>query len=239
MESWCVGYEGNEDVERHAGIEAERQGEGPGPGRPSLRLTVVSDYICPWCYIGFTRLERLRDEFDIELDACAYDLRPGTPPEGISRAEASRGRVYPPGYIENLLQTAIDSGIDMKRPALIPNTRLAHEATEFAKEHGRLWEVHRALFAAYFEDERDLGSVDVVCEACAGAGLDADALREALSKHRYAGEVQRQMEWSRENGVTGVPTVVFNNRFSLVGAQDYDVFRDVAARVVKLTAESG
>ena len=229
MESWCVGYDGNDDVERHAGIDADST-----PFRPNLRLTVVSDYICPWCYIGFTRLERLRSEFDIEFDACAYDLCPGTPSEGIPRAEASKGRVYPPGYLENLRQTALDSGIDMKRPPLIPNTRLAHEATEFAKEQGRLWEIHRALFAAYFEEERNVGDIDVICDVCASIGLDEAALREALAGHRCAAEVQRQMDWSRANGVTGVPTVVFNDRFSLVGAQDYDVFHDVASRVVKL-----
>jgi predicted DsbA family dithiol-disulfide isomerase len=231
MESWCVGYEGNDDVERHAGIDADST-----PFRPNLRLTVVFDYICPWCYIGFTRIERLRSNFDIELDACAYDLRPGTPPEGVSRAEASKGRIYPPGYLENLRQTALDSGIDMKRPPLIPNTRLAHEATEFAKEHGKLWEIHRALLAAYFEEERDLGDINAVCDIGAGIGLDSAALREALTSHGYATEVQRQMDWSRADGVTGVPTVVFNDRFSLVGAQDYDVFRDVANRVVKLSA---
>ena len=231
MESWCVGYDGNDDVERHAGIDADSMAF-----RAHLRLNVVSDYICPWCYIGFTRIEQLRSEFDIELGACAYDLRPGTPPEGVSRAEAGKGRIYPPGYLENLRQTALDSGIDMKRPPLIPNTRLAHEATEFAKEHGKLWEIHHALFAAYFEQERDLGDIDVICDVCAGIGLDEAGLREALSSHRYAAEVQRQMDWSRANGVTGVPTVVFNDRFSLVGAQDYDVFLDVANRVVKLAA---
>jgi predicted DsbA family dithiol-disulfide isomerase len=239
VESWCVGYDGNGDVERHAGIgPAHPEVSKDAPFRPGLKLTVVSDYICPWCYIGFTRIERLRSEFDIDLEACAYDLRPGTPPEGISRAEASKGRVYPPGYLENLRQMALDCGLDMKRPPLIPNTRLAHEATEFAREQGKLWEAHRALFAAYFEEERDLGDIEVVCDVGAAIGLDASALREALSSHRYAAEVQRQMDWSRAGGISGVPTVIFNGRFSLVGAQDYEVVRDVASRLLKL-AESG
>jgi len=233
VESWCVGYEGNDDVERHAGIEPS-----DAPLRPYLRLTAVSDYICPWCYVGFTRIEALRSDYDINFEACAYELRPGIRPEGISRAEASKGRVYPPGYIENLIATARDSGIDMKRPPLIPNTRLAHEATEFAKEHGKLWGIHRALFAAYFEQEQDIGNIDVLCDVASRTGLDANALRAALATHRYAAEVQRQLDWSRAIGVTGVPTVVFDGRFSLVGAQDLDVFRDVAKRVVNLPAES-
>lgn len=239
MESWSVGYEGNDDVERHAGMDppAHPDREDPSPDRPALHLTVVSDYICPWCFVGFTRLEALRAEYDIDLEACAYELRPGIPPEGISRAEASKGRVYPPGYIEHLIATARDSGIDMKRPPLIPSTRLAHEMTEFAKEHGKLWEAHRALFSAYFEHELDLGNPDVLCEVATGIGLDADALRDVLTTHRYSAEVQRQLDWSRSEGITGVPTVIYNNRFALVGAQDYDVVSDVARRVLSLGAE--
>jgi predicted DsbA family dithiol-disulfide isomerase len=232
MESWSVGYEGNDDVERHAGMDNE-----PASIKPGLSLTVVSDYICPWCFVGFTRIEALRAEYDIDLEACAYELRPGIPPEGISRAEASKGRVYPPGYLEHLRQTALDSGIDMKRPPIIPSTRLAHEMTEFAKEHGKLWEVHRALFSAYFEHEQDLGNLDILLGVAGEIGLDVDAMNTALSTHRYATEVQRQLDWSREVGVTGVPTVIFNNRFSLVGAQDLNVFQDVARRIVQLPAD--
>jgi predicted DsbA family dithiol-disulfide isomerase len=225
-ESWGIGFDGDIDVERHAGIEVDDR-----PARSPIRLLVVSDYICPWCYIGFTRIERLRSEFDVELNVGAYELRPGIPPEGIPREEASKGRVYPPGYLENLRAMAADSGIEMKRPPLIPNTRKAHEATEFAKEHGKLWEVHRALFHAYFEEERDLGDTDVVCAVAASIGLDDVELRRALDERRYVAEVERQLGWARAAGITGVPTVVFQEKFAVVGAQEYDVFRDVASRV--------
>jgi predicted DsbA family dithiol-disulfide isomerase len=226
MESWSVGFEGDADVERHAGIEPSSSDR-----RPAIRLRVVSDYICPWCYVGLTRLEKLRDEFDIELGVGAFELRPGIPPEGMSREEVSRGRVYPPGYLENLRATAAEAGIEMKRPALVPNTRKAHEATEFAKEHGRLWEIHRALFHAYFEEERNIGDVDVLCDVVASIGLDADELRRALTDGRYAAEVEEQLAWARAAGVTGVPTVIFDEKFAVVGAQEYAVFRDVASRV--------
>jgi predicted DsbA family dithiol-disulfide isomerase len=225
-ESWGIGFDGNIDVERHAGIEVDE----PPPTRP-IRLLVVSDYICPWCYIGFTRVERLRTEFDVQLSVGAYELRPGIPPEGISRAAASAGRVYPPGYLENLRNLAAESGIDMKRPPLVPNTRKAHEATEFAREHGKLWEIHRALFHAYFEEERNLGDTEVICEIASSLGLDAGELRRALEDRRYAEEIEQQLAWARAAGITGVPAVVFNEKFAVVGAQDYTVVRDVASRV--------
>jgi predicted DsbA family dithiol-disulfide isomerase len=177
------------------------------------------------------RAERLLEEFEVQFDVCAYDLRPGIPLEGMSREEATRGRTYPAGYLENLRQTALDSGIDMKRPAIIPNTRKAHEATEFAREGGRLLPFHRAVFQAYWEEERDIGDAGVLCEIGGGCGLDAGALRRALDEGRYAARVQEQMDWSREAGVTGVPTFIFEEKFAVVGAQDYEVFRDVASRV--------
>ena len=185
------------------------------------------------------RVERLREEFEIEFDVCAYDLKPGLPPEGMSREQAYAGRVYPSGYIENLLQMARDSGIDMKRPPVIPNTRKAHEATEFAREHDKLLDFHRAVFHAYWVEEQDIGDVGVLCRVAAACGLDAEALRSALADGRFASRVQEQMDWSREAGVTSVPTVIFNGRFAVVGAQDYAVFRDVASRIAsgKLRAE--
>src|SRR5438445_9171506 len=124
MESWSVGFEGDADVERHTGIDPDPAHPEPGDSRSrrTIQLRIVSDYICPWCFIGLMRVEKLRDEFDIELEVGAFELRPGIPPEGLPREEVSRGRVYPPGYLENLRDTAADAGIEMKRPALVPNT---------------------------------------------------------------------------------------------------------------------
>ena len=179
------------------------------------------------------RAERLTSEFDVDFDVCAFDLTPGIPLEGLSREQVYAGRVYPSGYVDNMIQTARDAGIDMKRPSLIPNTRKAHEATEFAKDAGRLLAFHRAVFQAYWEREENIGDVEVLCRIGEASGLGANALREALNDGRYAAEVEEQIAWTRAAGITGVPTFIFEEKFALVGAQDYDVFRDVAQRVVQ------
>ena len=169
----------------------------------------------------------------MELDHCAYDLRPGLPPEGLPRDEAYRGRSYPAGYLEHLQQTAREAGIDMQRPAIVANTRKAHEATEFARDNGRLGEFARAVFAAYWEQARNISETDILCDIAGEAGLDAEALRHALDDGRYAQRVEEQMEWARRTGISGVPTFVFDGRFAVVGAQDYDVFRDIAGRILR------
>lgn len=221
------------DAERTSGVEAAT--------KPRIRLRVVSDYICPWCFVGLRRAERLADEFDVEFDAHAYNLRPGMPAEGLPRDELYRDRKFPAGYLDHLRQTARESGIEMIAPPVVPNTFKAHEATEFAKEHGRLAEFHHAVFSAYWERGENIGLEDVLCGITEACGLDPEGLREALAGHRYADEVERQMAWSREAGVGGVPTFVFSavggsasggeERFAVVGAQEYDVFAGVARRI--------
>ncbi len=168
----------------------------------------------------------------MEIEACAFDLRPGLPPQGLPRDQAYPGRSYPQGYLDHLRQTAAEAGIDMKRPAVVANTRKAHDATEFAAEQGCLWEFQRAVFHAYWEEEQNISDADVLCRLAAGCGLDADALRRALDEGRYSPRVEEQMTWARAAGVSGVPTFIFEGKFAVVGAQDYDVFRDVASRIL-------
>ena len=177
------------------------------------------------------RVERLCREFDVELDVWAYNLRPGLPPQGLPRDEVYKERRYPPGYVERMRQTAKESGIEMIAPPVVANTFKAHEATEFAKEGGRLPQFHRDVFAAYWERGENIGEAEVLCRLAAGCGLDADSLREALAEGRYRQRVEEQMAWARAAGLGGVPTVIFNERFAIVGAQDYEVFADVARRI--------
>jgi predicted DsbA family dithiol-disulfide isomerase len=113
----------------------------------------------------------------------------------------------------------------------VANTLKAHEATEFAREGGRLPQFHRAVFAAYWERGENIGETDVLCRLADGCGLDADGLRQALADGRYRQRVEEQMAWGRAAGLGGVPTVIFNEKFAVVGAQDYEVFADVAQRI--------
>jgi predicted DsbA family dithiol-disulfide isomerase len=126
----------------------------------------------------------------------------------------------------------------MIAPPVVANTRKAHEATEFAKDDGRLPEFHRAVFAAYWEEGANIGDDDVLCHLADDCGLAGDALRPALADGRYKQRVEDQMAWAREAGLSGVPSFVFNEKFVLVGAQDYDVFADIARRMLRKQAQA-
>lgn len=185
------------------------------------------------------RVERLCEEFDVEFDAWAYDLRPGLPPEGLPRDEVYREGRYPPGYLDRLRETARESGIEMIAPPVVANTLKAHQATEFAKDGGRLPRFHRAVFAAYWEKGENIGDEEVLCRLAQECGLDADGLRAALADGRYVQRVEEQMAWARGAGLGGVPTFIFNDKFALVGAQDYEVFADVARRIQRGELKAG
>jgi predicted DsbA family dithiol-disulfide isomerase len=112
-----------------------------------------------------------------------------------------------------------------------PNSHLSLEAAEFAAEHGAGIGFHRAMFKAFFEDLVDISDVDNVVRVGAEAGLDAEALRGALESGRYREQVDEGIQWSREIGVTGVPTFVFDEKYGIVGAQDYSVFQSVMEKL--------
>ena len=168
----------------------------------------------------------------MDVEFWAFDLRPDLPPEGLPRDVVYQSARYTPEYFQHLLQVAQDSGISLRPPPVIANTHKAHEATEFAKEHGAADCFSRAVFAAYWEREENIGQIDVLCGLAQECGLDGKALRETLENGRYAERVEEQMEWARREDIGGVPTIIFDGRFALVGAQSYDVFKSVAERIL-------
>jgi predicted DsbA family dithiol-disulfide isomerase len=197
-----------------------------------VRVTVVSDYICPWCYVGMARVERLQREFEIDVEWRPFELHPEIPPEGIARGErpSSPQRV---AMYEQIRSLAEDAGLPFERAARVPNSHRALEAAEFARNQGAFDSYHHALFDAYFGHGRDIGDLDVLADVAAATGLDATALREALSSKRYARLIDERTAEARSWGVTGTPTVIFEEgerRFPVAGAQDYQVFEHIAQR---------
>lgn len=193
-----------------------------------LSLIVVSDFVCPWCYIGMTELDRIQREFELEVRFAPYLLDPTTPPEGKPRRPMTKPG-DPPTEME---QRAKSLGLTFSRGrTFTSNPHLAHEAAEYAAEHGFEPAFHRAMFKSYFTDLADIGKLQYIVEVGASVGMDATDLRSVLEAGTYRQEVDDGIEWSREIGVTAVPTFVLDEQYSIVGAQDYTVFEKVMTRL--------
>lgn len=157
----------------------------------------------------------------MEVDWRAFELHPGIPPEGqlipFSPERAAQGRAA-------FQKLADEVGLPYGERTHWYNTDLAHEAAEWARDQGALEPMHHAIMRAYFVEDRNIGSPEVLTEIAASLGLDAESLREALTDRRYRPRVQDQYEEARQVGVTGVPTFVADN-LAIVGAHPYRSFQ--------------
>ena len=168
------------------------------------RITVFSDYVCPFCYLEEPDLARVRGEYgdEVEVDWRAYELRPHPiptlDPDGEYLHRVWNASVYP---------MAKSLGMTLRLPPVQPRSRKAHEAAGYAREEGRFKEMHTALFKAFFEDGKDIGGEEVLLEIGATAGLDREGLRAALREDRYTRKVIADEELSRRLGVASVPTM--------------------------------
>jgi predicted DsbA family dithiol-disulfide isomerase len=107
------------------------------------------------------------------------------------------------------------------------------EAAEFAREHGGFESIHHSFFRSYFEEGRDLGDPEVLCEIARAAGVDDQGLRQALADRTYAARVDEITNAARADEILSTPTFEFTGGFRLVGAQDYAVFASVTKRLIE------
>lgn len=172
-------------------------------------------------------VERLKREYEVEAEFAPFLLNPRTPPEGSPRRPQSSSN-GPPSPLE---ERGARLGIRFSRGRTVTsNSHLALEGAEFAGEHGLSWEYHAAMLKAYFDGLEDIGQVETVVRVGAGVGLDADGLRDALETRRYRELVDEGIAWSRSIGVTAIPTFVFDERFGMVGAQEFEAFQEMMAK---------
>jgi predicted DsbA family dithiol-disulfide isomerase len=193
---------------------------------PAVRISVWSDYVCPFCYLELPVLDRLAAELDgCEIDWHAFELRPEPEPtldpDGEYLHRVWNQSVYP---------MAEERGMVLRLPPVQPRSREAFEAAEFARSKGRFDPMHRALFRAFFEDGRDLADRDVLLDIAQAIGLGERELSEALESGRFTPKVVSDRQLAREIGITGVPALLISagrNGYLLGGAQPYEAIRPV------------
>ncbi|NOT05776.1 MAG: DsbA family oxidoreductase [Anaerolineales bacterium] len=201
-----------------------------------FKLTIFSDYICPWCYVGQGVLDQLNAEHNVDVEWRPYYLRPDTPPEGMDLPDyILKARAN--GSEERLLNLAKKYGMDFRSTDRIYNTRIAHEATEYARERGKVNEFHKVVFRKVYADGYDISQWDVLRSAAEEVGLDADDMQSVVDSGKYTAQVAEQVNWAQQIGVTGVPTYVINDRYAIVGAQPYEAFKNALAQIADMKDE--
>jgi predicted DsbA family dithiol-disulfide isomerase len=180
-------------------------------------------------------VERLKEEYNVDVEWRPFYLRPDTPPEGMDLPDyVLRARAN--GSEERLKQIAESYGMAFASTERIYNTRLAHEATEFAREQGKGNQFHRVVFRKVYAEGEDPSKWETLRSAADEVGLDADAMQRDVDAGKFTEFVAGQVQNAYQIGVQGVPTYVINDRYAVVGAQPYEVF---ARAIEKLKASGG
>lgn len=198
-----------------------------------VKLDIVSDPICPWCYIGLTLLHQAlaeRPDHPFELVWHPFQLNPDMPREGMDRREyletkfggrEGAVRAYAP-----VLERAEAAGLNINFEAIkrTPNTLDAHRLIHWAGIEGDQTSVAQALFRAYFDEGRDIGDVDVLADLADAAGMDAAVVRKLLQSTADREEIMTRDKQFREMGVTGVPTFIVAGQHAVPGCQPAELW---------------
>ena len=177
-------------------------------------------------------VDLLKAEYKVDVEWRPYYLRPDTPPEGMDLPEYNI-KARASGADDRLQNMAELHGMDFKSPDRIYNTRIAHEATEYARERNKELEFHRVVFRKVYAEGLDISKWDILRAAAEEVGLDADDMQSVVDGGKYTADVAAQVRQAQEIGVTGVPTYVINDRYAVVGAQPYEVFKRALAQILK------
>ena len=177
-------------------------------------------------------VEKLKAEHNVDLEWRPFYLYFDTPPEGRELPERVK-QARANGSEERLRRMAESYGMEFVSTKRIYNTRLAHEATEYARVHGRGNEFHKVIFRKVYAEGQDPSQWDVLRSAAEEVSLDADEMQREVEAEKYMAEVVDKVRWAYQIGVTGVPTYVINNRYAIVGAQPYEAFREALEQIAK------
>src|SRR3954463_16133753 len=211
-----------------------------------LTIDVVSDVVCPWCFIGKKRLEKaiaMRPDVPVEVRWRPYFLNDWIPREGISRDEyltkkfgsperykSIAGRVAAAAKAEGLAYNA-------DKIARQPNTLDCHRLILWARNAGTAGKMKQRLMELYFTEGADLTDREVLVKAAADCGMDADLTRELLASDRDVDRVTQEAEQAKQAGIDGVPCFIFGGVLALSGAQDPAYLADAMGRAVEEVAK--
>ncbi|HEX5213487.1 MAG TPA: DsbA family oxidoreductase [Pseudolabrys sp.] len=207
-----------------------------------VRIDVVSDVVCPWCFIGKHRLEQaiaLAPDIPVEVHWRPYFLNDWIPREGISREQYLTTKF---GSVERYKGIAQRVGAAAAAEGLVyaadkmkrqPNTTDSHRLIRWAGDIGKAAEMKQRLMDLYFTEGADLTDRDTLVKAAAAVGLDAETVHAALGSDKDVAEVEREAQAAKESGIEGVPMFIFGGKFAVSGAQSPEYLAEAIARAAQ------
>ena len=206
-----------------------------------IRIDVVSDVVCPWCYIGKRRLEnalsRLPENYEVDVNFLPFELNPDTPKAGVDHksylANKFGGSDRYNQLTDHVTKVASDEGLkfDYSRQSIMPNTLDAHRLIQYSKKYDKQPAIKEALMKAYFEEGVDLSKSENLVAIAEKAGLDGKEIRSFLASDEGALEVKEMEQANHQRGVSGVPFYIINNKYGVSGAQPSDTFVEILNEV--------
>ena len=203
-----------------------------------VKLDILADPVCPWCYIGKAQLDRALEanpDHPLVVEWHPFQLNPDMPPEGMDRRaylEAKfGGRDAAVQAYARVAEAAEAAGlqIDFGSIERTPNTLDAHRLIHWAGLEGRQTAAVSALFRAYFREGRDIGASAVLLDIAESIGLDRAVIGRLIDGGADVDEIRLRDAHARERGVTGVPTFIVAQRHVVEGAQPADLWTRVIA----------
>ena len=209
-----------------------------------LQIDIVSDVVCPWCYIGKKRIEdalALAGDVPVHVNWRPFFLNPWVPREGITRDEYLTKKFGSPEAYKNIagrvVAAAAEEGLQYNPGSVKrqPNTIDCHRLIHWAGAQGKAAAIKQRLMELYFRDGGDLTDTDVLVQAAADVGMDADSVRKRLATDEDVEKISADAQEASEKGISGVPTFVFAQKYAISGAQPADqlarAIRQVSAEI--------
>ncbi|RHX92042.1 DsbA family oxidoreductase [Leptospira stimsonii] len=210
------------------------------------KISIYSDVVCPWCYIGKKRLEdaielrkKSHPDDKIEIEWKAFQLNPNLAPEGEDRVLHMTRKFGSLDQIKMMVQRVADIAtaeglpFSTEQQGHQPNTFLLHALIRRAKEKGKASELAEIFFKNFFAEGKNLSDTTVIIESLKQVGMNEEDLDNVKGNEILLKEVQEEELRGRQLGVSGVPFFVFNEKYAVSGAQESNLFLQVFDQLEK------
>jgi len=208
-----------------------------------LRIDIISDVMCPWCIIGYRQLSKALDATgtEHEIHWHPFELNPQMPLEGQDMFEhiaekygSTREQSLQSRAQMSALGDELDFDFQWTDESRMHNTFNTHQLLAWAETLGRKHDLKMALFTAHFTHRRNLSDDSVLADIAAEIGLDRDEAVAVLDDQRFAAEVRQGEQFWQQQGISGVPAVVFDRQHLVTGAQGVDNYQSILNQLAQM-----